>query len=421
MLSESQNAVSIHSWLAHWIRAGATKPQEVVTDMSLALIYACVLAFTGFKTLNDYLSHCFRAIFNNSPFNEQCYLRIDVAHFVKLATSWPSLHKQHKLTRQFYLRSIGQLIQCSNVKDMENLLKAIFTVSFSDTEGQNKFGEETLCEVRKEWLKRRCGTGTIEVIENYLNMKDEISEKVPIVLSETTEENSFEQWARRISDECKEVVNSDEQIGDRGNQQCLPRFAEDFLKYCRTLPLWSGLQTIFFFNSPKIGSSASVESNFNNTKHRVFGNKDLPIRVHEFLKTLILSNYGQSKLVMRRIDNEQTHSTNKKCDPECNFNSNAKRNAEELLALGTTDHFEEADYSSLRNVVPVPLLKNGHLIDLHPIKILKDVSVTLSNTCAFDSLLQVMVCCFCDSFTFKDLVQNMVAHSKIAELIVNSE
>lgn len=58
----------------------------------------------------------------------------------------------------------------------------------------------------------------------------------------------------------------------------------------------------------------------------------------------------------------------------------------------------QAEYSMLRKVLPIGLLRNGNLLDLKPIKISKNMSVTLSNTCGFDSLIQLMATSYCDSF-----------------------
>lgn len=87
MLSEAQNGLAIYSWLAHWIKSGAMTPNEVVTDMSLALLYAAVMAYTNFKSLKGYLNHCYASLFFNENFTKKCFIRTDVAHFIKLVTA----------------------------------------------------------------------------------------------------------------------------------------------------------------------------------------------------------------------------------------------------------------------------------------------------------------------------------------------
>lgn len=155
MLSESHNALAIYTWLASWIRTQVVGiPNEVVTDMSLALMYAVVMAFTKFKTLDDYIKHCYESLFLNKHFEPGCFIRNDVAHMMKLISEWPCLKNQHRLTKRFYLKSIGQIIQTC-VDDAENVIQAMFTVALSDTEGTNSLELETTCEQRKKWLQMR--------------------------------------------------------------------------------------------------------------------------------------------------------------------------------------------------------------------------------------------------------------------------
>lgn len=77
----------------------------------------------------------------------------------------------------------------------------------------------------------------------------------------------------------------------------------------------------------------------------------------------------------------------------------------------------KVDYSNLRKVISIGLLRNGHLVDLKPIKLSKTLSVTLSNTCCFDSIVQLMASGVCDSETFKELVLLNTERIKIAEIV----
>lgn len=77
----------------------------------------------------------------------------------------------------------------------------------------------------------------------------------------------------------------------------------------------------------------------------------------------------------------------------------------------------KVDYSNLRKVISIGLLRHGHLVDLKPIKLSKTLSVTLSNTCCFDSIVQLMASGVCDSETFKELVLLNTERIKIAEIV----
>lgn len=59
MLSERHDSDSITHWLRFWQRDGALLPNQVVCDLSVALISAIIRTFTDFTSLSIYLQHCY--------------------------------------------------------------------------------------------------------------------------------------------------------------------------------------------------------------------------------------------------------------------------------------------------------------------------------------------------------------------------
>lgn len=299
MLSESHNAVTIHNWLVNWTRSGAKVPNEVVTDMSLALMYAVIATFTKFKTLKEYLDYCYEALFSGSVFTEKCYIRNDVAHVIKLFSGLQCLKKKHKLTRQFYLKTVGQIIQTTSIDDVENIIRALFIVALSDTEGiSEETGNPTTCEIKKQWLKRRIATAIIELPDenNIATPSGNCDGFESTAEDNNLDSDAFQSWTYNIAENCRKIVNQGVEIGDRGNMQHLPLFVTEFIKLAKTLPLWTGILKKFFPSAPIRASSACVESSFNNIKHRVFRNSELPARIDDFLKIHVTSTDGSAKL-----------------------------------------------------------------------------------------------------------------------------
>ncbi|CAH1113199.1 unnamed protein product [Psylliodes chrysocephalus] len=482
MLSEAHNSVAIYTWLAHWIKNGAENPKEIVCDMSLALLYAIILAFTSCKTLEQYLQICFEAIFFQQPFNEKCFIRLDIAHFQATVSRFSCMKKQHRLTRQFYLRAVGQLCQCTNVEDVQNMLEAIFTVAYSDTEGKSLItGINIKCEEHKQWLIRRCSSGTTETLDIELKI---VNNEMELENFKEKIKSPFEDWARNIAVKCKTLVNTQNEVGDRGNQQCLPLFVNELLKLLKLLPLWSAILIPHFPKAQVTASSSISESNFNHIKNRVFSNVTLPVRIDEFIPTYILSNYGAVQIAKASIqqkkdiddkilpaaildencknnDNSQDEVDNEeKPKPKCpscelklaetsiccncqnpihnhplcsqqnfcnrcfnmeqnqieNWKGKAIPTRKRTCYLEPLAELMSTDFSNTK-LVPVGLLRNGHLMDLKPIKIGQEC-VTLSNTCGFDAVVQVLACAFCDSQTFKDLLILFSKNqSKIATIV----
>lgn len=106
MVSESHNTNSIHFWLAEWLRSGALVPKEVICDASRALLIAIIRAFTGYLTIEDY-ADAFRNFNLHLP---KCYIRIDVAHFIKTYSKFcKNLNKRVKIVLFRCNRSINTL------------------------------------------------------------------------------------------------------------------------------------------------------------------------------------------------------------------------------------------------------------------------------------------------------------------------
>lgn len=64
----------------------------------------------------------------------------------------------------------------------------------------------------------------------------------------------------------------------------------------------------------------------------------------------------------------------------------------------------------------VPILKNGSIMKLKPIKI-NDKKVTLNNTCPFDSLFQLMISTYVDRNLFKTEIDLLASENHFCQLI----
>lgn len=71
--------------------------------------------------------------------------------------------------------------------------------------------------------------------------------------------------------------------------------------------------------------------------------------------------------------------------------------------LQPNSEFLFTDFTQKR-ISPIGLLKNGHRPQLKPVRLSDNKYVTLSNTCAFDAVTQLLCCAFCDSASFNKIV-----------------
>lgn len=86
-------------WLTEWLRSDrASVSKEVICDSSRAFLIAIIRAFTDYLNIEDY-ANAFRN--SNLP---KYYIRIDVAHFIKLNSK---IRKTlNKRVRTFYLAQL---------------------------------------------------------------------------------------------------------------------------------------------------------------------------------------------------------------------------------------------------------------------------------------------------------------------------
>lgn len=124
--------------------AGAPMPKEFICDESRALLNAAVLTYSSFSNIEQYADAM------RNPNFSITRIRIDVAHF----------HRKYKVllanvnrrVKAFYMAAVGQLLISQDLKEAEEIIKAIFIISKSETEGTLQNGLETKCCSKKKWL-----------------------------------------------------------------------------------------------------------------------------------------------------------------------------------------------------------------------------------------------------------------------------
>lgn len=151
MLTERHTTISIFNWLAIWLSCNIPKPRQTVCDQSLALLSAITQCFTQYSSLQNYIQVCgdllTDQIPNNSHWLPKCFIRIDVAHFIKLASKWPPLKLAPPRIKELISRTIGLIVKSQTLEDVHTLFLSLFVVLTNETNGIDKeSGLETSCE-----------------------------------------------------------------------------------------------------------------------------------------------------------------------------------------------------------------------------------------------------------------------------------
>lgn len=264
MISECQTTNAISFWLMEWLRAKIPVPKEVTCDGSKALLTAVVRIFNSNKNIDEYIAKCWK---NDMPI---CYVRIDVAHFIKgYATFLSGINPRVKT---FFLKCIGQLILAQTLQEAELILRAIIVISQSETEGSLPDGTPTLCEIYKEKMKIILTDSVpLEDVASFENNKPE-NDKLDIYVPDVN--NAYGKWANEIY---RKLLNEIIDNGDRANAHFYPSLVDRIMRDIKMFPLWSCISVKQFGYGRIPASSAVVESEFNNIKCRLFANA-LPTR-----------------------------------------------------------------------------------------------------------------------------------------------
>jgi len=413
-----------------------------------------------------------------------CMVRNDFNHVMHLISTWPEIKSSTFRVKNFYLRSIGLIIVSTNFIDVKHLLKMIFTVALHETEGNNIYNQHTQCEVAKMYLKQRIATHTTDYDQTIIdididNLKDNTNlQKENLTINDI--DNTIFNEIKCIYDLCVESSNYEtNNTGDRDNIQFSPKIAKYLLDFCKLIPCWSALMVPIFKYGNLTESSCTSESLFKDLKTVVFKHKQLPLRLDEFLKIHINCTLGSMNILAdttiqkkasndEEINSTKSSSINTISDEKNQYHpilefavqneAEQKKNEKELIF---SNHFPEKnlidksyddptalenwkglgyqvgkkkrkgtyldkdptilyynDTSRTKSKV-IGLLKNGSISDLKSIKV-DNKLYCITNTCAFDSIFQIMCSSYVDSDIYAELLNTNSSDNILFKLVINA-
>lgn len=136
MLSESHDTLSIFRWLSQRNKSASKSPNEVVCDFSRALLGALTRTFCEGSSVRGYVETCFLFLHNHTTELPSCFIRIDVAHIIKMfcrIKCLVGLHKKH--LKEFYVRCLKLLMESVTLEEFKTILNQLLTVALSETDG----------------------------------------------------------------------------------------------------------------------------------------------------------------------------------------------------------------------------------------------------------------------------------------------
>ncbi|KAF0741946.1 CCHC-type domain-containing protein, partial [Aphis craccivora] len=203
----------------------------------LSLLSAISHVFTQYSLLQDYVRVCADIltgrIASDLHWTPRCFIRIDVAHFIKIVC------RKMFLWRNFQ----EEFNQILTLVEEEDEIRVI---------------------LEEEYERQNIGLDSFE--------------------------NPFQSWAKSIYDESQTFLEE----GTGINPFYCPSLVPIIIKCLKLFPLWSGIMIPIFGYGEEVASSATVESSFKKLKQLTFKSIELPTNLEIFLENHVLSLKGAS-------------------------------------------------------------------------------------------------------------------------------
>lgn len=444
MLSERNDNNSITYWLGEWSRNDIPLPKIVVVDQSLALMMAVTKTFTQYSSFKFYLDVCSMLLNKCEISIPLCMIRNDFAHVMHIISGWVEIKDSPRRVKDFYLRAIALIIACEHFEKVKDLLKLIFTVAMNEDEGIDLESKPIPSELAKQKLKALISGLSTDDILNDEASSNENCDLESLYTECENQKTSYYQQILEIYTTCEE--ESRVHKGDHDNLHHSKNLAKKLLKFCHLLPTWSAIMNpIFKYGSPTESSSSS-ESMFNEIKNRWFTTDTLPIKVDKFVSKHIDLSLGAMNLMRARYTNlacleeiDEKHVENIDIvasnidldkDDDLILTINKNVSYENWMGQGIPmpikkrkRNYLEPDPTILKhedtkakNSV-LGILRNANCLSLKAVQI-NDAFYTFKNTCAFDSIIQILFCAYTDSIAYSEFI-NKNANKTVFELIKN--
>lgn len=227
----------------------------------------------------------------------RCYIRIDVAHFIKKYADLLATVRQE--VKRFFLASLANLVRCQSTEEARTIVYALLTISLSRNDGLNSEGVPSACEREKNVMDGLLTGETsveYELRESSSNIEDEENEEIA--------STQWCQWAFDLKSSAEKAIGA---VKGKGvNAHLCIEFAERLMVDLAWLPLWSCVVRNKFGYGRIPASSAHVESEFGKIKNLLLKDETTPMRVDQFVKKHVNHISGVTKIVDAAIIEEET-------------------------------------------------------------------------------------------------------------------
>lgn len=166
MITEVQKSCRISSWLNNFSALGAPHPQEAVCDESMAILNAFSFNYAGFPSIYQYSNFLFHATYES--LKSTCYIRIDVAHFMKKYADFLAKNVPLREVRIFYMCVIAYIIKQCSKEAAEEAIFSFFAVALSPHIGTTETFDNTLSKTHLHKLNQATEIGIVLTVTIFI-------------------------------------------------------------------------------------------------------------------------------------------------------------------------------------------------------------------------------------------------------------
>lgn len=290
MLSASQDSVTISYFLNMWTNQFCI-PNEFIIDDSKALQKAILLSCTRFRKMTDYLTTCFAILDGNEIKPPECYIRLDIPHFIRTLSRDKVFENVDKRLKHYYMSIFGVLIQCEDYNAVKKIVKNTLMLANYPIFGKWKGSILPSGEALKH-MNATIQTHDLQFMENS-DIKPDNTEEI-----ETDPVKWFDDMLDSVNSSLK-ANGIDSKLDTKyceTNWYYFPKITQFLRCQLERLPLWSPVMRIHFGATHLTGISTDIESRFQVLKNNVFKNTNLPCRADIFVKKYMDEVSGVSRL-----------------------------------------------------------------------------------------------------------------------------
>ena len=281
-----------------WLENVALVPHEITTDGSVMLQNAICLSFNK-MTYSAYLLCLFLILIGKYQNLPPCYYRHDIAHLLHSVKNWKCFTSADEEVRQFYLRAVGYLSQCTSKEEFQDVLIATIIVASSNIAKPGSEAFKKIKVLNKLFQTFKYNKEEFNIITNNKSGTQRKCKKQDVMQDDVKEEkevNDLTMYIDSLFETALSASTSTDEATVHENFLYCPNLIKNFKNLCYSFLAWTNVMKSTYNSPNETASSARSEAFFKYKKQAV----PYPLKVVKYIKKDVktinaLVNFGFSR------------------------------------------------------------------------------------------------------------------------------